>query len=170
LFRICCLAVSLACSATTALAEAAEHPCQSCSRCVEDFLGTLEGHGWLGMAVHLHKEAGDGSVEIQFLDDAGPAARSGLRRGDRITRIGELDIEGASTEQIAKRLFEIRSGEEVLFGIERSGRSFEVSVRAEDMSVRAKAEALGTFLLRRLRELPPAEPDSSPAERPHESS
>lgn len=151
LYRITFLAVALILAATR-LTAAGEDPCQSCGHCVEAFLSTLEDHGWLGMGVHLHDAADGERIEIQYVDDAGPAARAGLRSRDRILRIAELSTETASADRVVQRLFDIHPGEEVLFGIERNGRRFEVEVRAEEMGMRARAEALGSFLLRRLRQ------------------
>jgi hypothetical protein len=77
--------------------------------------GAQEQRGFLGVSL----DGTDGPPVIQSLVPGGPAARAGLRPGDRILTIDEQEVR--SSEELARRIRAQAPGSPVRLGIEREG-------------------------------------------------
>lgn len=64
---------------------------------------------------------------ITRLENGGPASQAGLRRGDIITRIGEIDLD--DQHPYMNTLFNFAPGETISLTANRNGRSIEVQVK-----------------------------------------
>ena len=85
-------------------------------------------HGWVGANVEDQNEPGEGShVHIAELDPGTPAAQSGLREGDIVTKIGGVKI--AVAEDVIDASFFLTAGDRVSILIERDGREMSIEVR-----------------------------------------
>jgi serine protease Do len=82
---------------------------------------------WLGARV----EDVDGAPVVTAVAPASPAARAGLRNGDRLARVFDRDV--TSALDYARALAAVRPGQEVAFDLLR-GRSERVALRVRAMS------------------------------------
>lgn len=122
--------------------------CPECDDCVRRVLAELEERGWLGMALHLHGNDVRNGLEIQFLAEGGPAAELGLQPGDRVMKFQGIDLTEASPEGIVELLQSVTPGERVVLEVVQGKNRRKLTLRAQPMSLRAKAEALGSYLIR----------------------
>lgn len=143
------LCASLLCAVVWVPAASAEQPsCAECGECVDRLLAEIESRGWLGMALHIHGENRIDGLEVQFLDSDGPAAQVGVRSGDRIVRMQGLEIAALSPEEIETLLRGLEPGDKVAIELIRDGIRKEFELRARRMTLKARAEALGSHFLR----------------------
>lgn len=80
-------------------------------------------HGWVGVTV---EEEADGTIRIAELGPETPAAKSGLRAGDRILRVGSLEID--EVEDVLDASFFLTEGDEVTISVQRDGGQIDLSV------------------------------------------
>ena len=85
-------------------------------------------HGWVGANVEDQNEPGEGSqVHIAELEPGTPAAQSGLKEGDIVTKIGGVKI--AVAEDVIDASFFLTAGDRVSILIERDGQAMSIDVR-----------------------------------------
>lgn len=85
-------------------------------------------HGWVGANVEDENEPGDGShVRIAELGPESPAAQSGLKEGDIVSKIGGVKI--ATAEDVIDASFFLTAGDRVSILIERDGQEMSIDVR-----------------------------------------
>lgn len=82
-------------------------------------------HGWVGVTV---EEGGDGSIRIAELGPETPAAKSGLREGDRLVRVGSLEID--EVEDVLDASFFLTEGDEITISVLRGGEQIDLPVRS----------------------------------------
>jgi S1-C subfamily serine protease len=75
---------------------------------------------WLGLRVAEH----DGEVVVSEVEPLGPAARAGVRQGDRLLAVSGEGVQ--SSVDFARQMLQARPGERVPLQVQRSGRKLEV--------------------------------------------
>jgi serine protease Do len=86
-------------------------------------------HGWVGVNVEEQDEAVEGShVRIAELGPETPAAQSGLKDGDVLLKVGDIDISKA--EDVIDASFFLTAGDRVAVVVVRDGREMTVDVRS----------------------------------------
>ncbi len=124
--------------------------CADCSVCAKRLLADMEHRGWLGMGLHLHGDQRLDGLEVQFLDQDGPAYAAGIRQGDAVISIQGLAVKELSTEEVLDLFQGLQPGERVTVELISTGEPREVILRAAPMSLKAKAQALGAYFIRQL--------------------
>jgi S1-C subfamily serine protease len=85
-------------------------------------------YGWVGANVEDENEVGDGlRVRIAELGPGSPAAESGLREGDIVSKIGGVKI--STAEDVIDASFFLTAGDRVPIVIERDGQEMSIDVR-----------------------------------------
>jgi S1-C subfamily serine protease len=85
-------------------------------------------YGWVGANVEDEHEVGDGlRVRIAELGPGSPAAESGLREGDIVSKIGGVKI--STAEDVIDASFFLTAGDRVPIVIERDGQEMSIDVR-----------------------------------------
>ncbi len=96
-------------------------------------------YGWVGADVEDEHVAGEGSrVRIAELGPGSPAAESGLKEGDVVSKIGGVKI--STAEDVIDASFFLTAGDRVPIMIERDGHEMSIDVRPVKHSV-ADAES-----------------------------
>jgi len=86
-------------------------------------------HGWVGVNVEEQKEAVEGShVRIAELGPETPAAQSGLKDGDILVRVGNIQISKA--EDVIDASFFLTAGDRIPIVVVRDGKEVSVDVRS----------------------------------------
>lgn len=124
--------------------------CLACRECARSKLAEIEQRGWLGMALHLHPRPGREGLEIQFVDDDGPAAEVGLRPGDLIVSVQGVALADQSSAEVVTLLQGLAPGHRVALTAVQKGEWREITLTARPMPLKAKALALGTYFIREL--------------------
>ncbi|GGO97448.1 S41 family peptidase [Wenjunlia tyrosinilytica] len=109
----------------------------------EGFQRTLDGQ-YVGVGLWVRR-MGDGRTEVARVQPGSPAARGGVRVGDRLTRVGGTDVYGRPVTEVVALLrggeaAAAKPGSTVVLGLERDGRASRVALRralmaAQDVSV-----------------------------------
>ena len=131
-------------------ARAEPGSCSDCSACAKRLLADMEHRGWLGMGLHQHGEKRLDGLEVQFLDQDGPAYAAGIRDEDTVITVQGLAVKELSTEEIQDLFHGIHPGERVTIELISNGEPREVILRAAPMSLKAKAQTLGAYFIRQL--------------------
>ncbi len=99
-------------------------PVDQMKRVFRDVLLSVDrlSHVWLGMNLST-----DGALEVTALDESGPAARAGLRLGDRLVSIADRPV--SSTLDYIRQMADAEPGRAIELGIERRGRQMTVEPR-----------------------------------------
>jgi serine protease Do len=85
-------------------------------------------YGWVGANVEDESIAGEGSrVRIAELGPESPAAESGLREGDIVSKIGGVKI--STAEDVIDASFFLTAGDRIPISIERDGHEMSIEVR-----------------------------------------
>jgi hypothetical protein len=102
--------------------------------------------GWLGLSfsctrcgIHVADTGAEGETMsvwefstppvVESVEQDGPAREAGVRAGDAITHIDDVDI---TSQEGGRRFGRLEPGQEVRLRVERSGRSREVRLRADE--------------------------------------
>jgi len=93
--------------------------------------------GWLGVTLDTQEQQGQG-VTINRVYPAGPAARAGLREGDKIVQVTGQQV--SSYEDVLEVLEQTRPGDSVDLTVASNGQQQQVSVRLDDAGVFSDAE------------------------------
>jgi S1-C subfamily serine protease len=118
----------------------------------------LASRAWLGFSLrcsHCGWSQTENGVAWEFseppvieqVEADGPAARAGLRDGDRITHIDGLDI---TTGEAGTRFGAVEPGERVAFGVRRGAEALTVTLRAGEPLAREAGLLRGVLLRGRL--------------------
>jgi C-terminal processing protease CtpA/Prc len=93
--------------------------------------------GWLGVTLDTRNERSVGAT-IERVYPAGPAARAGLRQGDRIVQVTGREVSGY--QDVLQALTDTRPGETVELTVDSNGQQQQVSVRLDDAGVFSDGE------------------------------
>lgn len=115
---------------------------------VDQTMEEIGQRGYLGLGLHWHAgPTGIKDVEIADVDAGSPAARAGLQAGDRIVAFSGRALPGSPIEA-AHTLFEsIDKGQTVRMTVVRDGKRLDKTVRAGEMPLSARLEALGLAMI-----------------------
>lgn len=96
------------------------------------------------IGVSLGQQEGSGGVRIEDVTDGGPADRAGLRAGDVLTAIDDVDLTAMDAEDAADALVEhlagdVEPGDTVQVVYERDGTSRRASIATEEVGLRSFA-------------------------------
>ncbi|MFD9793269.1 S41 family peptidase [Streptomyces sp. NPDC059070] len=103
----------------------------------EQFEDALDGR-YTGVGLWARR-TGDGRVEVARLQSGGPAARAGIRAGDRLRTVDGRAVDGLPvTEVVALLRGEgATAGSRVVLGLERAGRSWSESLHRAELTTEA---------------------------------
>jgi C-terminal processing protease CtpA/Prc len=99
--------------------------------------GARSSRGWLGVTLDTRDQREAGAM-IERVYPAGPAARAGLRQGDRILQVTGQQVSGY--EDVLQVLSDTRPGETVELTVASNGQQQQVSVRLDDAGVFSDGE------------------------------
>lgn len=89
--------------------------------------------GWMGVEVATSPQAREGSTaEISDLRDAGPGARAGLKKGDVILQMGEIQVQ--SPQEVMHASYFITAEDEMTIKVARDGQRLDVRVMPTNRS------------------------------------
>ncbi|MFD2121902.1 S41 family peptidase [Streptomyces cirratus] len=112
------------------------------------FADDLDGH-WTGVGVWAGRRR-DGRIEVERVQPEGPAARAGLRAGDRLLSVDGRGVTGLSVADVVAML-RGEAGTPVVLGLSRDGADLTETVRREQLSadpVTARRLADGTTVIK----------------------
>ncbi|MBV9492120.1 MAG: PDZ domain-containing protein [Verrucomicrobia bacterium] len=96
--------------------------------------------GWLGVSIRERDPAvADSKVEISSLQDNSPAAASGLRAGDTLLRVGNIDVH--AVPDILNVSFFLTAGDQVPVTVLRDGKRLTFQLSADDLPASQNASA-----------------------------
>ncbi|MFF9900239.1 S41 family peptidase [Streptomyces longispororuber] len=98
----------------------------------EEFEQALDG-AYTGVGLWARRAA-DGRIEVAKVRRDGPAARAGVRRGDRLATVDGREVKGRPVTDVVALLRGDREGTPVALGLERGTRAWSTTVRRERLS------------------------------------
>lgn len=117
--------------ATTALTNAEEPRCTASAReCDEQIRQFLSGRRYLGATIEEHNPG----LVIKSVISGGPAARAGLRAGDRLIAVNGKSVTRASTREFKQIIADARESGRLWIILARRGIYARVEARLEPYS------------------------------------
>jgi serine protease Do len=131
-------------------------PIEAAEKVYGDFMRFGEARpGWLGITVGDTQHDGQGPPEVRDIIDGSPAAKSGLRKGDVLLRIGDKRIQ--EPEDVLDASFYLTAGDAVSLVVSRDGKETTLQVQAG--AIPSLRDALGI-----LQEFESVHPGASPVD------
>lgn len=88
-------------------------------------------HGWIGVRVDNDVLPNEESrAVVQEIDPEAPAGKAGIRAGDVVLRVGEVEVR--SREDVLDASFFLTSGDETTVQVSRGGEILEMQIQAAD--------------------------------------
>ena len=106
---------------------------------LEDLRNGCEIHPRYGLVIDEEEESFEEGVRLARVSRKGPAYRAGLRTGDRILKVDDVEIE--RPEQLANELTIVPPGSEVTFLVKRRGKLLTIKMKVQKWVVRKKKPA-----------------------------
>ncbi|GGZ76094.1 S41 family peptidase [Streptomyces subrutilus] len=94
------------------------------------FAEGLDGR-WTGVGLWARREP-DGAIDVDRVEPGGPAARAGLRAGDRLLSVDGHGVTGLAVPDVVS-LLRGASGTPVVLGLSRAGADLTETVRREEL-------------------------------------
>ncbi|MFK4071061.1 S41 family peptidase [Streptomyces sp. NPDC029674] len=91
------------------------------------------GGGYTGVGLWARRAA-DGRIEVSRVQKDGPAARAGLREGDRLRSVDGRRVTGRPVTEVLSLLRGDRAGTPVTLGVQRGTRAWHETVRRAHLS------------------------------------
>jgi S1-C subfamily serine protease len=114
--------------ATTASATKAAHAHEKCAMSADEcrkMMADAKSRGWAGLELD---KAADGTLKVVKVDPTSPASRAGFLEGDVLVALNGVALTAENHEKLAKMKATMLPGTEVLYKVDRGGKTRHLTV------------------------------------------
>jgi serine protease Do len=86
-----------------------------------------EGNGYIG--IQIKADPDNGGVNVQELVEDGPAAKGGLKAGDIIVQIGDVELKGKELPEVVGLIRDSKPGDTITLKVKRDGKDKTIKVK-----------------------------------------